>query len=393
MKKHILLSAAICFSVLSSFAQFTFIHLTDIHASGIPFEESDTNAQYFRCSIKEFAALHPKPAFVVVSGDVSNVGNLSPDGMYPVLTQYLFPPTLTHPGIGDYYIDSAKTIPIYFLPGNHEYWVALSNPPVSNDSLPYYEKYLIPDTDYSITTDLAVLVFLRSGSDSTITVENKKGKGLTNEQCSFLRNTLNAHSNKRKIIVMHHPAVNAIGTNSDGTPYTGVINSPDDCSIANNRDVFLNICDSSHVDVVLGGHEHQNVVANRTGHVIPENGSDSTRYVQTAAVFNRSYRIITVDSSYVSVSAPLRCCSSTGADDLMQPPAISIFPNPVKELLTIECAQPSEIEISTIEGQLLKRLTTRDITTHVDLSALSTGIYIVKARTRAGISVKKLIKL
>lgn len=377
---------------LSSFAQFTFIHISDMHISNIPFEESDTNAQYFRCYAKEFANLNPKPAFIAVSGDVSNVGNQPPDGMYPTVTQYMFPPTLTNPGIGDYFIDSAQTIPIYFVPGNHEYWTALINPPVSNDTLSYYTKYLTPDLDYAITTDLAVIVFLRSGSDSTITAENKKGKGLLNEQISYLRDILRINSDKRKIIVMHHPAVNAIGTNSDGTPFTGVINSPDDCSIANNRLNFLNICDSNHVDIVLDGHEHQNVVANRMGQVILENGSDSTRYIQTAAAFNRSYRIVTVDSSYVTVSIPMRSCSSTGFNEIKNPLDLFVFPNPVTGKLTIECAVHSEIEISNIEGLILEKVTPIDIYTIVDLSNLSSGIYIIKAKNQKGISIKKIIK-
>lgn len=45
---------------------------------------------------------------------------------------------------------------------------------------------------------LAVIVFLRSGSDSTITVENKKGKGLSNEQITYLRDALRVNSNKVK---------------------------------------------------------------------------------------------------------------------------------------------------------------------------------------------------
>jgi len=393
MTKQIFLSAIISMLTLSSFAQFTFIHLSDMHVSDIPFEDCDTNAQYFRCYSREFTGLIPKPAFVAVSGDVSNVGNQTPDGMYPVITRYLFPPSLTNPGIGEYFIDSARTIPVYFVPGNHEYWTALVNPPVSNDTLKYYKEFLTPDTDYAITTSLAVIVFLRSGSDSTITVQNKKGKGLSNEQCNFLRDILSINQDKRKIIVMHHPAVNAVGTNSDGTPFTGVITGPDDCSIANNRTTFLNICDSNHVDVVLDGHEHQNVVADRSGHVIPENGSDSTRYVQTAAAFNRSYRIISVDSAYVTVSTPLRSCVNTGFIELNNRLNISVFPNPATDKVTLECTCQSDVEILNIEGQILKRLTTHDIYTNIDLSDLSGGVYIIKAKTPTGIAIKKLMKL
>jgi len=392
MKKSLLVFALMCACALNVFAQFTFIHLSDMHVSSDTFANSDTNGQYFRCYIKEFANLVPKPAFVAVSGDVSNVGNQSPDGMYPVVTQYLFPPTQTNPGIGDYFIDSAKTIPIYFVPGNHEYWVALVNPPVSNDTLTYYKKFLIPDKDYAITNDLAVIVFLRSGSDSTITASNKKGRGLSDDQIVYLRDVLKIHKTKRKIIVMHHPAVNAVGTNSDGTPFTGVITGPDDCSIANNRTTFLNICDSNHVDVVLDGHEHQNVVANRAGQVIGENSSDSTRYVQTAAGFNRSYRIISVDSSRVTVSPPLRSCLGTGVSDPRDVPSFTVFPNPARDRISIACKTPAVVEILDLEGRLMQRLTADGTPRMVDVSGLQGGIYIIRVFTGSGILVRKLVK-
>lgn len=392
LKKKILLAAALSILSTGLFAQLTFVHISDMHVSSVPFMDSDTNAQYFRCSLQEFALLNPKPAFVVVSGDVSNVGNQTPDGMYPVATQYLFPTGLINPGIGDYFIDAAQTIPIYFVPGNHDYWEALVNPPVSNDTIAHYEHYVTPDSDYAVTTNLAVLVFLRSGSDSTITAQDKKGKGLTDAQCNFLRNTLSMNSDKRKIIIMHHPGVNAVGTNSDGTPYTGVITGPDYCSIANNRNTFLNICDSNHVDLVLSGHEHQNVVANRSGHVIPENGADSTRYIQTAAAFNGSYRIITVDSAYVTVSNPLLACTHIGIRNQNEPFAMSVFPNPATNLVTIGFAGQAEIEILNFEGQTLKKMTAATHFVNIDIRDFSSGMYIIKATSSAGIVFRKLIK-
>jgi 3',5'-cyclic AMP phosphodiesterase CpdA len=394
MKKQILLFAAVCIATLSSFAQFTFVNISDLHVSDIPFPNSDTNAQYFQCYIKEFANLNPKPAFVIASGDISNVGNLTPDGLYPTLTQYLFPPTITNPAIGDYFIDSAQTIPIYFTPGNHEYWAAFLNQiPISNDTLTYYTKYIAPDTDYAITTNIAVIVFLRSGSDVYSSPTNVEGNGLSNEQCSWLRNILSINSSKRKIIVMHHPAVNVAGTNSDGTSFTGVISDTADNSIINNRTNFLNICDSNHVDIVLCGHEHQNVVANRIGNVISENWPDSTRYVQTAAAFNRSYRIITVDPTFVTVSTPLRSCNSiAGVNELSNSIKISVFPNPAIDKLTIECNQKATIEILNIEGQIIKTINNVGIKTTIDLVDLSRGVYIIKAKTDKAITVKKFIK-
>ena len=117
MKKTILLFGIIFLATLASFAQFSFVHLSDMHVSTTPSANSDTNGQYFQCAIKEFASLNPKPAFVLVTGDISDIGNMQPLGMYPAITQHLFPPSLTNPAVGDYFIDSAKTIPIYFTPG------------------------------------------------------------------------------------------------------------------------------------------------------------------------------------------------------------------------------------------------------------------------------------
>jgi 3',5'-cyclic AMP phosphodiesterase CpdA len=394
MKKQFLLFAAICISAMSSFAQFTFVDISDMHVSDIPFQNSDTNGQYFQCYIKEFANLNPKPAFVIVTGDISNAGNVAPNGVYPTITQYLFPPSLTNPAIGEYFIDSAMTIPIYFTPGNHEYWKELVNPPPSSDTLTYYKEFLTPDTDYTITTSLAVLVFLRSGSDVYASTTNIEGNGLTLAQCAYLRSTLNANSSKRKIVIMHHPAVNAVGTNSDGTPYTGPISDTADNSIINNRTTFLNICDSNHVDIVLNGHEHQNVVADRKGYVINENCLDSsTRYIQTAAAFNRSYRIITVNPTVINVSAPLRSCNSfVGINEVSNSLNISVFPNPAIDKLTIDCSQKATIEISNIQGQIMKTINSADKKTTIDLYNLSTGIYIIKVKTDNEIAVKKFIK-
>ncbi|MCX6303777.1 MAG: metallophosphoesterase [Bacteroidetes bacterium] len=397
MKKLILLFAAIFTAPLISPAQFTFVAVSDLHVSDTIDPDSDFNAQYFRCAMQEFDTLHPKPSFVTASGDISDVGNRAPEGMYPTLTRYLFPPTLTNPGIGDYFIDAAQTIPIYFTPGNHEYWTSFepNGIPVTNDTIAYYTKYITPDTDYVITNSISVVVFLRSGHDTPYTYgpDSIKGSGFSNEQCSWLRNILALNGSKRKIIIMHHPAVNAVGTNSDGSPNTTVIPDTAYDSFRYNRTTFLNICDSNHVDVVLNGHEHQNVVVNRRGDTVSENWPGGTRYVQTAAAFNRSYRVITVDPAFVTVSRPLRSCNSVfGENELIRPFNISVYPNPALDKLTIACSQDATMEISTIDGQVIKTIRSRGLDTTIGLEALPAGVYVVKALTARGILVRKFIK-
>src|ERR1017187_829975 len=84
-------------------AQFTFVHITDLHVASVPslVNSCDLNGVMAKCYLQKFNNLVPKPDFVIATGDISNVGNSFPV-MYSVLTQYLFPPTLTNPGIGAY---------------------------------------------------------------------------------------------------------------------------------------------------------------------------------------------------------------------------------------------------------------------------------------------------
>ncbi len=402
MKNLILLFTAVFVAPMISVAQFTFVAVSDLHISDTVASNSDFNAQYFRCAMKEFDTIHPKPAFVAASGDISDIGNEAPEGMYSVLTQYFFPPNLINPGIGAYFIDSAQTIPIYFTPGNHEYWTGFkpNGEPISIGNLPYYTNYLTADTDYVITTGIAAIIFLRSGHDSPYpppptppNPQNIEGTGLSDAQISWLRNKLTMTGNKRKIIVFHHPAVNARGTNSDGTPYAGEISDTADNSFLNNRTAFLNICDSNHVDVVLNGHEHQNVVANRKGDTISENWSGGTRYVQTAAAFNRSYRIITVDPAFVTVSRPLRSCNTIFAvNELRNSTDVFVYPNPATDRVTIACNQNATIEILSVDGQVVTsgQIMGKNIT--IDLKNFPKGIYLVKAKNACGIMVRKFIK-
>ncbi len=394
-----LASLPLFFSAESVRAQYSFVHITDLHVSdAVSYVNScDNHAVTFQCYIQEFANLNPKPAFVVVSGDVANIGNNGPSGMYPELTQYLYPPSQSYPANGSYFIDSAQTIPIYFVGGNHEYYTTLI-PPLSNATPQYYPHYIGPDSDYVVNTQYAAIIFLRSGYDDDrpiwedINITSPEGHGLSMTQCAWLRHSLSINANKRKIIVMHHPPVNAIGTNSDGSPDTGTVVDGADGSILNNRQTFLNICDSNHVDIVLSGHEHKNVVAIRAGNAVNENWTGETRYVQTAAAFNRSYRIITVDSLFVTVGAPLQSCMPAAIEEMADVATLTIYPNPTKDNITIESALHSRIEIINIEGQILKTLQLTDHATQMDVSNLPNGVYILKAYSDKGVSIQKLIR-
>ena len=71
---------------------------------------------------------------------------------------------------------------------------------------------------------------------------------------------------------------------------------------------------------------------------------------------------------------------------------ISIFPNPVNNVLTVEAPLKSKIEISNNKGQFLKTFNTTNKETTIDVSDLSGGVYIVTVKTDKRIVTKKIIK-
>lgn len=376
-----------------SVAQLTFVHISDLHVStGTSYvNNSDINGVVLSQMLSTINGLSPKPAFVVASGDISNVGNAG-DGMYSVLTQFLYPSNVTNPGNGDLYIDSSETIPIYFVPGNHEYYTTLI-PPLSSSPINNYVANVAPAADYFITYNNAVLIFMLSGYDAfrpiwqDPNITEPEGSGLSNAQITWLRNVLANNAGKRKIIIMHHPPVNAHGTNADGSPNTGTILDTADGSILNNRTEFLNICDSNHVDIVLAGHVHQNLVADRPGNVVSENWTGGTRYIQTAACMYKAYRIITIDSSFISVGPPqilttvgIQDYASTAGDN-----SIKIRYDASQKMLTVTCfgfTDPSDgaLSIYNIMGQqvLNQKLSIIDgKQAIINTGAMPAGLYLL----------------
>jgi hypothetical protein len=80
---------------------------------------------------------------------------------------------------------------------------------------------------------------------------------------------------------------------------------------------------------------------------------------------------------------------------------IHVYPNPATDNLTIESPQEevgsgsrqeAVIEISNIQGQLIKTLTATGNKTNIDVSALLCGVYVVEVRTEKGVEVRKFIK-
>jgi len=81
----------------------------------------------------------------------------------------------------------------------------------------------------------------------------------------------------------------------------------------------------------------------------------------------------------------------TGITDF-ESEGISIYPNPASNILTIETPIQSIIEISNIEGQLIKTFATTTAKTNLVISEFSNGVYTVEVKTEKGVAVKRFVK-
>jgi hypothetical protein len=69
-----------------------------------------------------------------------------------------------------------------------------------------------------------------------------------------------------------------------------------------------------------------------------------------------------------------------------------IYPNPVSSQLTIEIPHQSKIEISNIEGGLLKTFFVDGDVNVIDISDLSSGLYIIRVLTVNNLVTKIVVK-
>ncbi|MFA4852230.1 MAG: SBBP repeat-containing protein [Bacteroidales bacterium] len=84
--------------------------------------------------------------------------------------------------------------------------------------------------------------------------------------------------------------------------------------------------------------------------------------------------------------------NGTGINEFSNKFDISVFPNPSIDNITIIIPQKATIEISNIQGQLIKTLAVSSNKTSIDVSAFPCGMYVVKVKTEKGVAVKKFVK-
>jgi len=87
-------------------------------------------------------------------------------------------------------------------------------------------------------------------------------------------------------------------------------------------------------------------------------------------------------------------CSSVGVEDYSQT-GLSIYPNPASSILTIETNRLGQfnIEITSLNGQLIYSNKIEGPTHQIDISSFQKGLYFITIRSRDYVVTEKIIKL
>jgi len=85
---------------------------------------------------------------------------------------------------------------------------------------------------------------------------------------------------------------------------------------------------------------------------------------------------------------------NTKIENLMLDSGISIYPNPINSTFTIDLASPiqGEIEVHSINGQLIHVQPISSNTKQIDLSMYPRGIYFVTVRSDAWVRAEKVVR-
>lgn len=200
-----------------------FIHLTDLHLShpdaGDP-EDRSGNANALTQVITAINTMDPQPAFVVASGDLTNLGDPS---SYHLLREHLFP----------------LRAPLLMALGNHDKRESFHGIfGQSSSDAPYFHD----------TTQQGVHVITLDTS-----LAGHVAGTICEAQFALLDTTLARHSDLPKLIVMHHPP----RVDPDGLPWASIDTASTERLAATLR--------GHNVVAILSGHIHINRVSHWHG--------------------------------------------------------------------------------------------------------------------------------
>ena len=247
--------------------EFYFVQITDTHVMHKLFDSTEVSKKRLRSLLDQVCFFEKKPAFIVITGDLTEWGGNKISGALNCLAFI----SCFYTKNSSLYADIEYSIPIFTTPGNHEYCY--------NRNLTNYYRFINPFDRYIVKYQNVTLFFMNSGpneyKDQYHWIKQINGAGLYDDDIKWLERTLETCNTPIKIVLMHHPAVNV--RDSSNTMWD---------VLTRNRVTFISLCEQYDVEVVLAGHTHTERVFDGNETFYPVNTSLNcsmrpTLFVQT----------------------------------------------------------------------------------------------------------------
>ncbi len=281
---------------LYSFAredEIVLLHITDLHIDFIGLMYPNSKA--FVSKLGEIInKVHA--SLVIISGDIVEFG----EGIFAE-HNYLLLKSMFFKSNDVFYVDDKFKVPVYFIPGNHEYHTIFK---ITCNDIPNY-RHFVGNEFYSFIHENTLFCMLNTGYDyywkpfeyGSI-LPDPEGSGLGREQLKFLESTLSSGSNLVKVVVTHHPPINYERGIEDGI-------------FLGNKE-FLELCYSYGVNLFISGHTHKDkiYILDDAGIKLLKLSEPSNLYyhslkgifIQTPSFgWDGSYRVIKLGSNYVKI--------------------------------------------------------------------------------------------
>jgi hypothetical protein len=148
------------------------------------------------------------------------------------------------------------------------------------------------------------------------------------------------------------------------------------------------------IDAPADGREYTSAVNLRTGNSCTFSQTSS----QVSITLNSSDSWDAVDSvikltqsGSLSTTNPKEVEEISSSDELY-----TLYPNPAEDTIYIESNQKDSyegsIEISNLEGKIVRTISLTSFPMQLDISSLSEGLYVFKIKTESGVSIHKILK-